>query len=279
MDLWLEVYVKPTKAINTYANYCDAAQRLFRVFPDWENAEMDQLTNLTVQEAFNFMGELYAKNTLNHIRVALRGAYKTAIKNGVFLENPVIDIEIPSYASSRTVPSLSISEQKMVEEASLSDPLGHITVFLLNTGLRANELMNLKKEHYIAKHNYIVIPKSKTKAGERIVPLVPIAKEILLMKLYRGESDYMFTSTKGTPVSKTVLRKLYIRTRQKTGLDFLTNHVYRHTFAIRLVENQVDYKALAELLGHTDVAFTLNRYPRIHHEFLSQQINLLGNNR
>ena len=34
MDLWLEVYVKPTKAINTYANYCDAAQRLFRVFPD-----------------------------------------------------------------------------------------------------------------------------------------------------------------------------------------------------------------------------------------------------
>lgn len=56
----------------------------------------------------------------------------------------------------------------------------------------------------------------------------------------------------------------------------MTIHVLRHTFATRLVEQKADYKALSKLLGHTSVAFTLQRYVTLDIEFLRDQVMLLS---
>ena len=37
-------------------------------------------------------------------------------------------------------------------------------------------------------------------------------------------------------------------------------HMLRHTFATRCIENEVDYKTLSEILGHSDIMITLNTY-------------------
>lgn len=37
-------------------------------------------------------------------------------------------------------------------------------------------------------------------------------------------------------------------------------HILRHTFAIRIIEADVNPKVVQELLGHADVATTLNIY-------------------
>ena len=37
---------------------------------------------------------------------------------------------------------------------------------------------------------------------------------------------------------------MYLRLRTKTDIDFATNHVYRHSFSTRPVENGVDYKSI-----------------------------------
>lgn len=136
--------------------------------------------------------------------------------------------------------------------------------------------MALKWEDYFESDGIsaIRIRNSKTKAGDRIVPLTQKAKKILLRQ--KRVSEYIFTSTRGTPLTKTVLRKLYERIRKKTGLNFISNHTYRHAFATRMIEHSADYKALSTLMGHTDVAFTLNRYPRMHLDFLTQQMNLIS---
>lgn len=42
-----------------------------------------------------------------------------------------------------------------------------------------------------------------------------------------------------------------------TGVTF---HGIRHSFATRLIEQGVDVKTVSQLLGHTDVKITLNRY-------------------
>ncbi|WP_442902025.1 tyrosine-type recombinase/integrase [Faecalispora jeddahensis] len=68
---------------------------------------------------------------------------------------------------------------------------------------------------------------------------------------------------------------MYLELRTKTDIDFATNHVYRHNFATRPVENGVDCKALSSLMGHTDVSFPLRRYATTEYDFLRQQINLL----
>lgn len=37
-------------------------------------------------------------------------------------------------------------------------------------------------------------------------------------------------------------------------------HILRHTFATNCVEKGIDVKSLSEILGHSDVKITLNRY-------------------
>ena len=46
----------------------------------------------------------------------------------------------------------------------------------------------------------------------------------------------------------------------------LSWHMRRHTFAPRCIESQCDYKTVSAILGHSNVATTLNLYvhPNIH---------------
>ena len=43
-------------------------------------------------------------------------------------------------------------------------------------------------------------------------------------------------------------------------IDDRNFHLLRHTFATNCVENNMDVKTLSEILGHSDVKITLNRY-------------------
>lgn len=54
-------------------------------------------------------------------------------------------------------------------------------------------------------------------------------------------------------------------------------HMLRHTFATRCIENDVDYKTLSEILGHTDISITLNTYCDVIGKFKKQQFNKIDN--
>lgn len=52
-------------------------------------------------------------------------------------------------------------------------------------------------------------------------------------------------------------------------IDKANFHALRHIFATRCIEAGVDVKTLSELLGHSDVKTTLNRY--VHSSFKLKQ--------
>lgn len=272
---WLEVYVKPNLAPNTYRCYNDTVKRILREVPEFLLKNGDEITELEIQKFVNLLGFKYARSTLNDIRVVMNQSFIAAVSNNLCTRNPINHISIPKYASEKYVRPLTQAEQKMVEEAAKEDPLGHIVIFFLYSGLRSSELCNLKWSDYDPQKGIIRVRKSKTKAGIRIVPLIPETQAII--DGLQEKIPQIFTSTRGGPVTESVLKKLYLRMRKKTGLDFITNHVYRHSFATRMIEEGADYKALSKILGHTDVAFTLRRYTDAEDRFLTQQIYLLHN--
>lgn len=273
LDEWLEAYVKPILAAKTYRCYYDTVRRIAREKPDFYSMAMDDVLEIQIQKFINCMAFRYAKSTLNDIRVALNQAYIAAVHNGVCSRNPISHISIPKNASQRIVRPLTQDEQVELEKAARDDPLGHIVLFFLYTGLRSNELCSLEWNDYDRLRDYVFVRKSKTKAGRRTIPLIPEAKAII--ERLPNNGDFLFSSTRKGPVTESVLKKLYLRMRKKTGIKTITNHVYRHSFATRLLEQGADYKALSKLLGHTDVAFTLRQYTDAEDMFLRQQINLL----
>lgn len=56
------------------------------------------------------------------------------------------------------------------------------------------------------------------------------------------------------------------------GLENVNFHTLRHTFATRCIESGFDVKTLSEILGHTNVRTTLDKY--VHSSFELKQKNM-----
>jgi integrase len=50
------------------------------------------------------------------------------------------------------------------------------------------------------------------------------------------------------------------------GIEKFTAHAFRDTFATRCVESGMQPKTLQEIMGHTDIAMTMNLYAHVMEE-------------
>ena len=74
------------------------------------------------------------------------------------------------------------------------------------------------------------------------------------------EHDLVFCTKYGAPMDKRNILRTYHRILKKAGLNQRGLHTLRHTFATRAVAKGMDIRTLSELLGHENVATTLNLY-------------------
>ena len=119
----------------------------------------------------------------------------------------------------------------------------------------------------------IIIDTPKTVAGKRVIPI----PSFLLPKLYElyGENkrnrDFFLTgTTKYIEPSNYYVK--YQKWLQEMNLTEHSFHALRHTFATRCIESGFDIKTLSEVLGHTDVNITLNRY--VHSSLDLKRVNM-----
>lgn len=61
----------------------------------------------------------------------------------------------------------------------------------------------------------------------------------------------------------------YVKT---SGIEHANYHALRHTFATRCVELGFEIKSLSEILGHSNVNITLNKY--VHSSFELKKKNM-----
>lgn len=277
LNKWLETYIKPPcRKENTYLCYKYVIQIMKKAQPDLLSADLTDVREWKLQKLLIQAADNYAKSTVKKIKTVLKRSYEVAIRNHICTENPAISLSIPESAAVKEVRALTRQEEIAIRKAAEKDILGHLAIFMLDTGVRSSELRHLKWHDYNAEKNEIYVRKSKTKNGIRVVPLLTEAKDIIEKQPHCCE--YIFVSTIKKPVTKTVLSKLYLRLRKATGINMLTNHVYRHSFATRAVEKQIDYKALSKILGHKNVAFTLQRYTNAETGFLHEQMHKMEKN-
>lgn len=271
LDEWLSAYAKHRVSSNTYDNYVWAVRKIKEI---QEDVLLIDFLEIDAQNTLNKMALMgFAKSSIDKVRIVLRQSYNKAVCNHFALENPCENLFIPCYAKTKEILPLTPSEQRAIEMACYEDFNGHLILFLLYTGLRRSELECLEWPDYDENGKRIYVRKSKTKSGVRAVPLLPICQAIIALQ--PRINKYIFNSRFGTPVTDSVLKKTYLRIRRVTGVETLTNHVCRHTFATRLLECGAEPKAIAALLGHKNSVFTLNRYTAAQDEHLKAQIQLL----
>lgn len=75
---------------------------------------------------------------------------------------------------------------------------------------------------------------------------------------HQKDQEYIFGGKK--PVEPRTMQNHFKRILKEAGLEERNFHTLRHTFATNCIEGGTDVKSLSELLGHSDVQITLNRY-------------------
>lgn len=272
---WLQTYVKPNLAYKTYESYRIVANILSTHFPELNDTPVNEFDTYQAQCIINSLADKYARSTLCTLRVIFHESYCYAEEIPSLNAQQIGKLKIPKSARVKIVRAMTRPEQTAVEEAAHTVLLGHIAIFFLRTGLRLSELCRLDWDDYNPRNRTIKVKKSKTAAGIRFVPLCEDAQKILVSQRKSSSDNAIFHSSTGKRVTETVLKKLAVRLRRESGVTFLTTHVYRHTFATRALEDGMNVKALSRILGHTNVAFTMQRYCTPDVNFLREQMDML----
>lgn len=89
--------------------------------------------------------------------------------------------------------------------------------------------------------------------------IIPISAELLqMLDTIRSDEPYIFGGEK--PLEPRTMQYQFKRILKEAMISDRNFHILRHTFATNCVEKGIDVKSLSEILGHSDVKITLNRY-------------------
>jgi integrase len=150
-----------------------------------------------------------------------------------------------------------------------------IITFLILTGCRKGEVLNLKWADVDFRTGNILIKETKTDRDRHI----PISKPLkLLLDNIDKISDYVFADAK-TQTKIDNFNKSFKSALKKAGLpEDLHIHDLRHVFASKMaMSGTCDLYTLARLLGHSDIKMTM-RYAYLIPDFLKKPVLAVWDN-
>ena len=228
-----------------------------------------------------------ARKTVRDMVAVLKSIVKYGNKHGIF-HFEEWEIEYPTDTENKLLPTLSLNHQRILMNHLIEQPTQqNIGVLLaLCTGMRIGEVCALQWEDVdftqriiTVRHTVGRIYNCELKTTERIHTSpktknscreIPISKQLFQsLKTVRKQSQSPYvvgTSTQSKEPRS--YRDYFSRLLKRLNIPHLVFHGLRHTFATRCIESQCDYKTVSVILGHSNVATTLNLYV---HPNLSQK--------
>lgn len=201
LSLWYKNNIDGQLAPETCRMYGSSIKHIKTYCKDINVSDIDEEV---FQAALNEMCRRgYAKSTIDKVRIVMKRAVEYAVRIKWLKTLPLIVLHTPKKAPTVVIDALSKNDQKRVEDLcsdSNKTKYGHITLFLINTGLRSAELYNLEWRDFVdGERPYIKIRKSKTENGIRKVPLNSEALRII--KAQPVIQPYIFRTATGCKLS------------------------------------------------------------------------------
>jgi integrase/recombinase XerD len=183
--------------------------------------------------------------------------------------------------------AFTFDEMERIEKA-LKDELNKILIFskyrnylmlffLLKTGMRGFELINLKTDDIMLEGDLYKI-KIKGKGNKERVNFIRADEVKTYLDKYIAlrldiPGNYLFPNKKGVPISRFTLYTFNTRFLNRLHINKTGLHIYRHSFARKMVAKKENLATISQWLGHSDITITHNYYARASEEDLKNMIN------
>lgn len=227
--------------------------------------------------------------TVCNINQVISSALTFAKEQKLIISNPTDGCSLPKL-EHREMKTLTAEQlQSFLREAKESGVYEMYYIELV-TGLRRGELLGLKWEdidlttsvihirRQVARINGEIIEAPlKTKNSYRTVSIGANAVGILMQQKKTTNSEYVFPSPTGGPISPDSVLHMLHRVLKRAGLPKVRFHDLRHTFATLALQNGVDVKTVSGMLGHFSAGFTLDTYAHVTTAAQRQAASTMGN--
>ncbi|SMN12779.1 Integron integrase IntIPac [Bathymodiolus heckerae thiotrophic gill symbiont] len=255
------------------------------------------LSLFTTQDIQDFLTDLIVKQVKT-------SAYNQALNAIIFLYNKILNVPINNNLNSALrlkhnnhLPQTLSKKQISAIAYHLKDSYQLIVYLLYGCGLRSNEVLNLKLGDIDLTNNRLSVSNHKY-ARVLSIPL-KITDEIrnqmsFVSEQYNKDSKSKFFQKNNTdalylfpmkqlcnsaegqltrfPIISNTLNYNIIAAAKKINIDFkVTAQTFRYSYALHLLQNQVDIKTLQKLLGHKYARSTII-YSHIAQQVSQKQI-------
>jgi len=228
----------------------------------------------TIKEYLLFLQKFnYSKTTTARKIASLRTFFNFLFREKIVDSNPAKAVHSPK--RGKNLPKfLSEDEMQMVLNGIKSDtPAGYrnkvILELLYSSGMRISELSSLKFVNLNIENNEIKVFGKGSK--ERIVLISDRVRELLNIYINTvrplictekpdnspNDDSYLFINKTGYRLQPQSVRNVIKETVNNLQLPkHVTPHVFRHSFATKLLNHGADLRVVQELLGHASISNT-----------------------
>lgn len=260
-----------TEEKHAQKNTLNSYARDLNQFQTWLMAngitDLKKVKKETVNEYLQYMsGKGKSPATVTRSTASIRSFYNYMLREGRVKTNPAkavtsqkVERKYPEILTNREV-ELFLEQPKCVDEKGFRD---HAMLELLYaTGIRVSELIGLNVEDVNLTVGFI---RCTTHGKERIIPLYTAAvkalweyMEKIRPRIIADENQQaLFVNMSGERMSRQGFWKIVKHYQETAGISKdITPHTLRHSFAVHLLENGADLRAIQEMLGHADISST-----------------------
>ncbi|KKW22411.1 MAG: Site-specific recombinase XerD [Parcubacteria group bacterium GW2011_GWF2_50_9] len=139
---------------------------------------------------------------------------------------------------------------------------------MYGTGMRVSELTGLRLSQIDLRGGWVRILGKGSR--ERTVPIGPHVVQVLEHYLaaraekFQAAGDAIFLNAKGCgPITRGGFALRLAVTARRAGLKAVAPHQLRHTCATRLLEGGASIRVIQEILGHSKLSTTMQRYAHV----------------
>jgi integrase len=199
-----------------------------------------------------------------HIRIA-SPIFQMAVLDDIINKNPTIGVDTPRPGKVERH-ALNPAECVALIDATPTEYKPLIKIALA-TGMRYQEIQDLKIKDLDLLRKSLIIRQSKTNAGVRSIKIsdedVSVIAEHLSSNGRTGanEDEPLFTSPEGHQIHyRNFMQRVFKKATINAGLPHITFHDLRRTHATILIAAGVSIKVVQERLGHRSISTTLALY-------------------
>lgn len=283
-NAWL-VSVQPQVKESTYNKYSNLLHSY--ILPCFGKIPLSDMTHEMIEYKCN---ELLlsggtkktglSSKTVADVLSVIRSIFKFAVKNGITVSCDACSVQIKNQRKEMRV--LTRREQEKLYRYLRTDPSGsNIGILVcMFTGLRIGEICALRWENISLSEQTIhvcqtmqriqniggsgaktklVVTSPKSPSSVRTIP-IPDELAQLLASYHTCSAGYLLTNDDVRCLEPRIMENRFKKALKKSGVEDANFHALRHTFATRCVEVGFDVKSLSEILGHSSVNITMNRY-------------------